>query len=73
MKLVSKEIINKKPLEIKYIIENTFPYYEEIERFLSEITPEKSMDVLQHKNEIAVHEMVKVTQDTITMMYKEVS
>ena len=72
MKLVSKEIINKKPLEIKYIIENTFPYHEEIERFLSEITPKRSIDVLQHKNEIAVHEMVKVTQDTITMMYKEV-
>ena len=71
MKLVSKEIINKKPLEIKYIIENTFPYYEEIENFLNEITPEKSIDVLQHKNEIAVHEMIKVTQDTITMMYKE--
>ena len=71
MKLVSKEIINKKPFEIKYTIENTFPYYEEIERFLSEITPKRSIDVLQHKNEIAVHEMVKVTQDTITMMYKE--
>lgn len=71
IKLMSEKVTSEKPLEIEYIFENTFPLYQDLEKILSAFTPHNSIDILDWKNEDYTHEMVEVTSDTITMVFRE--
>ena len=70
--VLKENIIREEPLKMEYTFKNTFPYYKDVEKKLNEITPKKSVDILNWKNEKATHEMVSVDIDKFKMIYEEV-